>query len=755
MTPSDVVAAESGVDPWTAWHRARNAWGNHGLFPVSCVKELHLSGRSRQLSERSAQAQASDLPPYALGQARALMSLHAQLHEELDFREGDLITIVGMPESGWFEGELLGHRGVFPEGFVELLGPLRSPHDINTVSCNTETLNHEPHCTRESIEGEEEKEDNNLFSVEVGEEIGEEEQGVYGIALYKFCAIEPGELDFDVGDRICVVNTLDDGWLEGKLRGKSGAFPSRFVKIEDSGETNMEYTESVKIRGVEEYSSCTLDYGSRQQSSSKIDYTSEWIPQADHTVWDLDYFERMEEKRLRGDSVSDGLFQKIARGQIQPHKPKAHRETQRPSSAFPARPRLPPRPSLPTLGNRHHMGSTSTSDGNRTSNRNTTLPRPLNRAKGPAKAIIQSAWSKDNKQCLVAIEGATSNEKYNSLGKALVDDLGVDGHRQNNFTCHSSMNDSNGLLPSSFTLDALSTSAGDLETRLSQQLLQFERSLPGHNGHNATGGIVDDVVEAATENKGSTESSISHHFSILDFSNGINNIRGSSHSEPSLLQASFASSSLERRKTLRPPPPCPRIFYSSGRATYKPARPAPLPPPPSPRQPPTPNNIQQFGLLNSDNPEKEEGSMTETDERAENAESAFGDLALEQERQMEQHSEMEIEMERQREAQQEEQNNLLLRLQEVEIDTETYSSTASEIRAMLEEEDEESAHLQALENQEFYTYTLETLAMEQQQIQGNVTYPCYHRNIALFPYNIIKRDQKLGWVRNNPRGPFL
>ncbi|KAG8008693.1 Dynamin-binding protein [Nibea albiflora] len=83
----DVVVGEAGgsMNLGETWQRGCNAWGVRGHFPTSCVKELNLSGRSRQLSERSAQAQASELPPYALGQARALMNLHAQLNEELDF----------------------------------------------------------------------------------------------------------------------------------------------------------------------------------------------------------------------------------------------------------------------------------------------------------------------------------------------------------------------------------------------------------------------------------------------------------------------------------------------------------------------------------------------------------------------------------------------------------------------------------------------------------------------------------------------
>ncbi|XP_041714200.2 dynamin-binding protein-like [Coregonus clupeaformis] len=738
----DVVAAESSVDPGTAWQRGRNAWGARGLFPVSCVKELHLSGRSRQLSERSAQAQASELPPYAFGQARALMDLHAQLHEELDFRKGDLITIIGLPESGWFQGELVGRRGVFPEGFVELLGPLRSPHDTEAdpMSYKTEPLTYEPYSSGEGIE--------EVFSGEVEEE---EEDGVYGVALHDFRAMEPGELEFDVGDRIRVLNTLEDGWLEGELRGRCGVFPHRFVKIEDDGQNVREDMEAVKREGVEEYSSYTLDCSSGQQDHSKTKYGSEWRPQEDHTVWDLDYFDRAEERRWQGDSVSEMLSQESAgertqdrgerrdRAEPQTHRPTAHHGPQRPSSVPPARPRLPPRPSVPALGHRHHISPTATNNGSRTSHPDTTLPPLLNRALSLATPSTQSAWSKDNGHYLGAPEGTTRNDKGPSLGKALLS-LVVEGHRQKKLTRHSSVNDadlllgcrgerralsqqkgqgSNGLLPASLTLDSLATSAGDLETKLSQQLLQFEKSLPGHGGANVVGAAARDVVGAAAGDNASRQSNISRHFSILDFSSESDIMRGSSHSQLTLLQP---SSSLERCKTLRPPPPRPRILHPPVRAPYKPARPAPRPPPHCPRQPSPPlNNLQPFGPLFYTR-EEGEGSATETDERREESEPAFGDLALEQEKEIEQHLEMEmdreIKIERQREMQQEEEYRLLLRLQEMEKDMEAYAHTAAELRAMLEEEEEEeTACLQTLENLEFCTYTLSTLALEQQHLQ--------------------------------------
>ncbi|XP_010083909.1 PREDICTED: dynamin-binding protein-like, partial [Pterocles gutturalis] len=194
----------------SSWLQGRSSWGSKGFFPSSCVRELCLSVRSRQLS----QSALLEVPAYSLGQARALMDLSAQLEEELDFREGDVINIVGVPEPGWFEGELRGHRGIFPEGFVELLTPLRA-------SGISDDSGHPGTCDTNGI-------------VEMPPREEEEPGSTYGVALYQFQAMESKELDFDVGDRIRIIGILEDGWLEGELRGKRGIFPHRFVRLEAS-----------------------------------------------------------------------------------------------------------------------------------------------------------------------------------------------------------------------------------------------------------------------------------------------------------------------------------------------------------------------------------------------------------------------------------------------------------------------------------------------------------------------------------------
>uniref|UniRef100_A0A672LEJ3 Dynamin-binding protein n=1 Tax=Sinocyclocheilus grahami TaxID=75366 RepID=A0A672LEJ3_SINGR len=691
----DVVAAESSLD--AVWMRGHNAWGSCGLFPISCVKELELSGHSRQLSERSAAAQVSELPSHALGQARALMSLHAQLDEELDFREGDVITIIGLPEPGWFQGELFGRTGVFPEGFVELLGPLRSP----LQEPEPQTLHQYPE---------------------------EEEGAVYGIALYEFRALEPGELDFDAGDRIRILTTLEDGWLEGQIRGRRGVFPHRFVKMQGQLQV-VPQTETFicEISVPEREEECyTPDYTAPQQDCTGPEYGQEWATQEDHTVWDLDYFECQEEERkdeqvyyMHSDQSSQGRGTTLNQSQVQsqerrrerpppPHsQPRrasssARREVQSNRTGSPnlGRPQLPPRPSLHALSNRKYSTSSHTS-------LREPPAAPITRKQSlnpPTRTSANSTWTRNSGNYASHDNRSPFNSK-----------ISAEKNRQKKLTRHASVNDadlmsggcsdhwalpqeqgSNGL-PTSQTLGTLAVSAGDLEAKLSQQLIEFEQSLPGRGN-------------------GATEQ-ISRHFSIMDYSNEHDIIRGSSHSLMESLLPTTSSpsgsafSSLERLKTLRPPPPRPRVLrppaptnshcpQTNGRIApqpYRPARPAPRPPPPCPRT----NSLMPGPPPPTSNPFCNSPEEKETVEEVEDAEDVL---------------EMEKEMEREREREQE-QYRLLLRLEEVERDIDMYSHTAQELQAMLEEEQDETSRHQALENLEFCTYTMETLTLEQQQLQ--------------------------------------
>ncbi|XP_077358220.1 dynamin-binding protein isoform X2 [Festucalex cinctus] len=685
----DVVVGEKGesMELGESWLRGCNAWGARGVFPTCCVKELNLSCRSRQLSERSAQAQASDLPAYALGQARALMSLHAQLNEELDFREGDLIIITGLPEPGWFEGELDGRRGIFPEGFVELLNPLRSPQEA--VHCQYLSNDHDDagKSIEEDVEVEEQKE-----SVQEDEE--EVEGAVYGVALHEFRAMEPGELDFDVADRIRVINTMEDGWLEGELKGRRGVFPYRFVKMEDSGlkmaeETNHDEPETQH----------STDRSS--PNGSDLNLTS----YEDHTVWDLDYFEKNEEEKWQSKSKISAVQNESRRqrdsgggiaSQTQRPLDPTRQRPQRPKSMPPTRPRPPPpRPSLPARSqmNRINAKQTNYTNGNR-------RPQPK-LSHSMTLPSTHSGWSKDpQKYHCPTGNGVTACNRSATLGEALISLVEKHKQKQGVSDADSSRSQqnlrsgSNGFMPSSLTLDAFLASAGDLEAKLTQQLFEFEKSLTS----------CDTSVRADTSMEPNQQPHISRHFSILGFSDEGDIIRGSSLSPAS----NSAPSSLERRRTLRPPPPRPQVVRPQAAPANRPARPALRPPPPTPRT--TANSSHNNPIFFA----PDEPSVDLFDEITE-GQADLTDIADAQDQEVQ--FQLEAEKDQETEMEQEENYQLLLRLQEVESDMDMYARTAEELRTMLEEQEDETARVQVLENLEFCNYTLETLALEQQQLQ--------------------------------------
>ncbi|KAI1887205.1 hypothetical protein AGOR_G00203750 [Albula goreensis] len=714
----DVVVGEGSVD--AAWLRGRNSWGSRGIVPVSCLKELRLSVRSRQLSQRVADAEAatSDLPSHALGQARALMGLSAQLEEELDFREGDIITIVGLPEPGWYEGELEGRRGVFPEGFVELLAPLRLGGAEQEAG---------PYDMYEEREESAQVEEVATSAEEEDEE--DEEEGVYGVALYDFRAMEPGELDFNVGDRIRVVGTLEDGWLEGRLRGRSGIFPHRFVRIESPQPAAEPEAEEPPTQD----SALGPEEEETVPPAVSHDDGPDWSVQEDHTVWDLDYFEQRAERNAMERKQTDSRFTGVrpaapdrgqARGGMESTRrtwgaapvPPTHRELQRTSSASPTpptKPRLPPRPSLHSLTNRLSFGQKNGSDLSDSD----TPPAPATRTLS-LLATTQNGQTNGRSSGCDNLPGRGEGRSPRKIFRhASVTDSDLLSGRECGQWAWPKGRGSNGL-SGSFTLESLSASARDLDTELSQQLAAFERSLPGSllGGGGAGGG-------ASTGKE-----TISRHFSILDYSSESDIIRGSSHS-PACLQpdtppcSSSSPSSLERRKVLRPPPPRPRMVKPQlSRAPpagsnhghpppFRPARPAPRPPPPCPRRDThSPRTLQGTSqTFYTQEEEEQEEAEPEAEAEAEMDQSE----ALEREREQEQYA-------------------LLLRLQEVERDMEMYSHTMEELRIMLEEEEDETARAQALENLEFCTYTLDTLALEQQQLRElRSSYFCLSHEISI------------------------
>ncbi|KAM6415445.1 dynamin-binding protein [Rhynochetos jubatus] len=637
----------------SSWLQGRSSWGSKGFFPSSCVRELCLSVRSRQLS----QSALLEVPAYSLGQARALMDLSAQLEEELDFREGDVINIVGVPEPGWFEGELRGHRGIFPEGFVELLTPLRAPGT---------SVDPEPTGTCDTN-----------GTVEVPPKEDEEPGNTYGVALYQFQALESKELDFDVGDRIRIIGILEDGWLEGELRGKCGIFPHRFVRLEASEPCR----EKVSAGDRQGEGSCGVTIHQDPESTCSKALP---LPGKD---------DREKEDGLAAHPEPDTVLSHTA-GRTEGHLGTDLNQHQ----AFPGTGHQGPRPKgtadspsfdhaetvnglLPTAqlppqqGNRPGQagevvpgGTFSASPGNSETH---TLPEHDENSPTVPPQTPHSPQDPCRSQVISSPDSWAASKPQESQSSAQDLDGWVDSQQEKSKPCSSSLGGAQvgldtwaGSWGDCCPLTAQGDGTTDLDSKLTEQLAQFEKSL---------------------SSTGAEQDKVSRHFSILDYSSEKDIVRGSPECAPHARQP-------ERRKALRPPPPRPGSLATTpvhmlagqvpkGRSlsfSVRPSRPAPRPPLSNQRKNMAPPQLQ---------PSAQEQRVEEGREDSTQAGSASPHSIL------------------------------LTRIREVERDLEAYGKTRAELSLMLEEQQDELVRAETLENLDFCDSNIESLSVELQELR--------------------------------------
>ncbi|XP_040419618.1 dynamin-binding protein isoform X2 [Cygnus olor] len=632
----------------SSWLQGRSSWGSKGFFPSSCVRELCLSTRSRQLS----QSALLEVPAYSLGQARALMDLSAQLEEELDFREGDVINIVGIPEPGWFEGELRGHRGIFPEGFVELLTPLRAagtsedPEPRGT--CDTNGTVEVP-----TKQEEDSREDG-----------GQEPGSTYGVALYQFQALESQELDFDVGDRIRIVGILEDGWLEGELRGKRGIFPHRFVRLEASDPCREKVGAGDAQVGV----SCEATIQQDPESTC-----SKALPLPGKDGRDV-------EDGSVAHPVSDTITSHMAERSEGPLGTDL-----RQCQAFPDAGLQGPHPkatadSLPsdctkTVNGLHPPAQLPPQQSNKPGQAGVLEPQALPEHDGDSPALPQQAPCSPPDTCRSQVISPPNSwaapEPQENQSSAQDLDGWVDSQQEKSKSCSSSLGGAHmgsdtwsGTWGECSLLTAQGDGCTDLDSKLTEQLAQFEKSL---------------------SSTGAEQDKVSRHFSILDYSSEKDIVRGSP--EP----ASHAKQP-ERRKALRPPPPRPSTLATApvpsqpgrlpkGRSlsfSVKPSRPAPRPPSSSQRRSLAPPQLQP----SAQEQRAEEGryDLMQT--------GAASPCSI-----------------------------LLTRIGEVERDLEAYGKTRAELSLMLEEQQDELVRAETLENLDFCDSNIESLSVELQELR--------------------------------------
>ncbi|XP_026146048.1 CD2-associated protein-like isoform X2 [Carassius auratus] len=170
--------------------------------------------------------------------------------DELTLRLGDVIRNVRrIEEEGWMEGDLNGKRGLFPDNFVKELKKeepksKEEPKEVKEVKEMIET----PIQRRASGNVASLVQRISTYGIPAGG-IGLQPHSQPRTSkkkpkkrqckvLFEYLPHNEDELELKIGDIIDITEEVEEGWWSGSMNGKSGLFPSNFVKeIESSEET--------------------------------------------------------------------------------------------------------------------------------------------------------------------------------------------------------------------------------------------------------------------------------------------------------------------------------------------------------------------------------------------------------------------------------------------------------------------------------------------------------------------------------------
>ncbi|XP_063161224.1 SH3 domain-containing kinase-binding protein 1 isoform X1 [Candoia aspera] len=183
----------------------------------------------------------------------------AQHDDELTITVGDIITNIRKEDGGWWEGQLKGRRGLFPDNFVreikkdvkkENLASKASEMSIHEVSNGSSLLLSET-IIRTSKKGER----NRRRRCQVA---------------FSYMPQNEDELELKVGDIIEVVGEVEEGWWEGVLNGKTGMFPSNFIKeLSDSDDARTVHEEHLIKPSLRDTTGSESDGGDSSSTKSE------------------------------------------------------------------------------------------------------------------------------------------------------------------------------------------------------------------------------------------------------------------------------------------------------------------------------------------------------------------------------------------------------------------------------------------------------------------------------------------------------
>ncbi|KAM9553223.1 SH3 domain-containing kinase-binding protein 1 isoform 4-T4 [Salvelinus alpinus] len=138
----------------------------------------------------------------------------AQQEDELSLHVGDIIVKVMKDDGGWWEGEIDGRRGLFPDNFVREIKKDVKREAKSDLSNGSASPVSEPSlrpARKDQIRQRRCK------------------------ASFSYVPQNEDELELKIGDVINILGEVEEGWWEGSLNGKTGMFPSNFTReLEDT-----------------------------------------------------------------------------------------------------------------------------------------------------------------------------------------------------------------------------------------------------------------------------------------------------------------------------------------------------------------------------------------------------------------------------------------------------------------------------------------------------------------------------------------
>ncbi|XP_072263539.1 CD2-associated protein isoform X2 [Pyxicephalus adspersus] len=145
--------------------------------------------------------------------------------DELSIRVGDIIkNVKKLDEEGWLEGELNGKRGAFPDNFVKEIKKDTEPKEEN-VPKREKPGNVASLVQRMSVIGIP-----GIGPPPQNKSFKKKSKKRQCKVLFDYIPQNEDELELKVGDILDITEEVEEGWWSGTRSGRSGLFPSNFVK---------------------------------------------------------------------------------------------------------------------------------------------------------------------------------------------------------------------------------------------------------------------------------------------------------------------------------------------------------------------------------------------------------------------------------------------------------------------------------------------------------------------------------------------